>query len=161
MRQEERLVLTNQFKILALLDPSQATDYEQRIEILQHGFEGEYSTLFDAIHQDTLSVAECDFVHKVFEMYHQLQEAQAKHAVLSDTSRLRFEGFDGNYEIEYLTFCRYLVETAGMYGHVDTNPTFNSHAAKRDQYRRMLTVWMSATDRFSLTAAEVQAILAI
>ncbi|MDO8299110.1 YfbU family protein [Lacisediminimonas sp.] len=160
MRQEERLALTNQFKILAILDPSQAADYEQRIEILQHGFEGEYSTLFDAIYQNTLSVAECEFVRKVFEMYHQLQEAQAKHALLSDSSSLRFEGFDANYEFEYLTFCRYLVETAGLFGHVLTNPTFNSHAAKIDQYRRMLSAWMSAADRFDLTAAEVKTILA-
>jgi hypothetical protein len=91
----ERMMLMNQSRILAKLDPPNADDHEQDAEIFQSGYEGLYSRVFQHIYEP-LSAEISEEVFEIFNMYRALDHAYKSGVEKPKTGRPEFAGFDGN-----------------------------------------------------------------
>ncbi|WP_024803057.1 YfbU family protein [Nocardia sp. BMG51109] len=113
----ERLLLSQQAKILAALHPDEADHYNQQAEILDEGFAGEYEAVFGTIGAE-MTRSECELVWDILDMFRVLGASIDKlspedRAVLGEDRirRLQFDGFDLADDLEgrLLTYTQYLV----------------------------------------------------
>lgn len=113
----ERLLLANQSRILAALDPDEADYYARRSETLEEGYAGEYGDVFAAVGPE-LTRTECALVWDLLDMFRVLSASiealsPADRAVLGEEriDRLQFQGFDISDELEgrLLSYVQYLV----------------------------------------------------
>jgi uncharacterized protein YfbU (UPF0304 family) len=155
----ERLILTNQFRILAVLNPPEAESYKDLIEITQRGFTSEYSQLFTEIDREELAAEQCDYVSDVLDMFWNLQDSYDQ---LQDKAGLNerdvlFPGFDVNNESRFLGYSKFRLKSA--FDGFRAAPGINSHFPTR--YREMLARYESipAERRRELTAEEISSIL--
>jgi uncharacterized protein YfbU (UPF0304 family) len=158
----ERLLLMNQYRILSLLDQSNADHYNKLRDALENGYVASYrDDLFAGI-RDGLSVEQCAFVLEVMNMYDALQRS---YDALDDKQgieeeRTKFPGFESDYEIAHLGYARFVVEREGRFSHLKSfRADFISHTPMLDQYRRMYDVWRLAANRAELTRDNITAIL--
>jgi len=159
----ERLLLMNQYRILSLLDQSNADHYNKLHDALENGYVASYrDDLFAGI-RDGLSVEQCAFVLEVMNMYDALQRSydalDNKQGI--EEGRTKFPGFESDYEIAQLGYARFIVEREGRFSHLKSvRADFISHTPMLDQYRRMYDVWRLAANRSELTRDDITAILA-
>jgi uncharacterized protein YfbU (UPF0304 family) len=142
----ERWMLANQFKILEKVDPESADYYQECQDIVQKGYEMEYSWISQHVYdeKDCLSVDECGELYDILSMHSDLKysyEALADKSGI-DPSDLKFWGFDGNNETKWLGYCRHVCDGhEKKFGELERADNFNSHMPTLDMYRRMLKVW--------------------
>jgi uncharacterized protein YfbU (UPF0304 family) len=120
----ERLILSNQFRILAKLEPEQAVAHERVGRLIT---------------EDVVK-----FVFDVLDMYRALGTAAAHHGIDIDSPRAasaRFEGFDGNNETEHLAVAKVLQENGDRWTESLGQGDLNSHRPCLEMYERMLAVW--------------------
>ena len=139
----ERKILAQQFKILALLEPSERGAYENRQEILESGYELHYSTLFQDIY-DPFPESETVFVHDVLSMYSSFKDSIEKHKIQDEKllQQLRFTGFDGNNETAHVGYLQFFIGKMDRFNELKTDgprrDDFNSHMQMRPIYARQL-----------------------
>lgn len=157
----QRLILANQYRILALLDSANAKSHERAQEALESGYESAIENLFNPIF-DGLDSHECGVVNRIMAMYEALQRSQA--ALGTDggirTEEVHFPGFDGNNETAYMSYARYIVEFENRF--TDLKPiggSFNSHMPSLARYRAMLGEWEVLGERYDLTEGEIRRLL--
>ena len=78
-------------------------------------------------------------------------------------SFIKFPGFDGNHEGEYLSIASYLVDDLDRFQSLKAAATKNSHCGMVDTYQRMLSVFLPIRARLAmrgLNAAEIVSVLA-
>ena len=136
---KERLILLNQYRILELIDVENADQYKKLQIILADAYELEYSELHQFVARTPFTAAQCRNVLDVLTMFEVLGDS---YDALDDKSgieewRVRFQGYDGNNEAEYVGYVRYLVDHGDRFTHV-VNGTFNSHRPVVRQYAEML-----------------------
>jgi uncharacterized protein len=173
----ERVILANQYKILSLLDPDYADEYDLVREALEHGFESRYMEAFhNTVHEDALTRDESILVIDAMDLYTALQvsyeklEDEEKEGI--DDRRLDFPGFDGNNETKLYAYCRFVVEQerrfTGLRFHKDRGAQdvsgalldrYNSHMPMVELYRNRIERWKPQRDRYQLPAEEIHAIL--
>lgn len=135
----ERAMLINQYEILKRLEPSEASWYEEKIDILRSGYELLYGDALFMGDDSTLSYDEGRYVMDVLDMYGFLQSSAEK-AGLQDT-RLKFHGFDGNNEDLYQGLAQHF-RRAGRWEYVEVwHGDLNSHFPTRRKYEAMLAVY--------------------
>ena len=130
----ERLILTNQFRILELLDRKEANEYRRRKEILQNGFTHEYGDVFQwpMVSSEELSESECQDVLDVMKMYSRIEFSFKKlnaDEQLELDERRKLPGFEGkklsyaNWYIEQGRFLelKYGVDAADLDSHGGVN----------------------------------------
>lgn len=143
LTKKERLVLINQYKILAAIDKNDNAHYEELIEILENGYSIFY-TLLDQWISDEMSTEDGKFVLEILGIYRAIEDLKrAKNTKeVIDHPMAIFPGFDGNNESEYLSFCRFLIEKQGKFQEQTKyflqTDRLNSHCAMLDKYKRML-----------------------
>lgn len=161
----ERLILVNQYRILAILDPKNKESYDLAADTFMSGYEGAYDwhTEFADVSRDGLTKAQCDEVMDILSMYAHLQRSYDR---LQDKSgvkpeRVDFPGFDGNSETELMSFCRFLVKSDKFaYVRQAGRDDFNSHMGMLGNYRRMLSVYRPIRDPgVFLTLEQIKAVL--
>jgi uncharacterized protein len=158
----ERLLLMNQYRILSLLDQSNADHYDKLRDELENGYVASYQDDLFAGILDGLSVEQSAFVVEVMSMYDALQRS---YDAFDDKSGIeeestKFPGFDSSYEPAHLGYARFVVEREGRFGHLKPfSADFISHTPMLDQYRRMTDVWKLASNRYELTRDDITAIL--
>lgn len=108
----ERLSLINQLAILKKLEPENAEDYKNQIEILHSGYSVLYGEVFQDVY-DEMPLEECKYVFDVLDMFRNLINS---FSMLTDKQGLtaddvRFRGFDGNNESKRWAFAEYLKKT--------------------------------------------------
>lgn len=139
----ERLILANQYKLLALLDKNSGEDYERAREAMESGYSAAIEGLLQAIF-DELSPPECRLVILAMDMFGALQnsyDALKDNSAVKETD-VRFPGFDGNNETKYMTYARYIVEHERRFTYLKpVSRDFNSHMPMVPRYRQMLTKW--------------------
>lgn len=143
LTETERLMLINQNKILALLDPDEKEHHERLVEILESGYEGLYDELTMGL-REPMSQADSDLVIDVLNMHVAIRDvAQAEGVDIMDGDNwaLQMRGFDGNNEYELLSFARFIaLEDGSSYGVFLVGDQFpNSHSRSRETHERMLT----------------------
>lgn len=160
----QRLILSNQYKIMTFLDPDNAERYRRYQTIIERGFGLQMNELerdFTELSEET-----CRTIINIMEMYHALQISNInlrdylKEKADIDERRLNFLGFDAATESRYLSYVRFLVNTEGRYTHFDSGSHgFNSQTPMWDKYQRMLTIWQACPRQYHLCAVEIVQIL--
>ncbi len=175
LSQLDRVMLANQYKILALLDSGSSDYYDTMREALEQGFESYYEEeLFKAAYPETLSSEDSTLVIDAMSMYDALQNSYRR---LDDQSgieedRLVFPGFDGNHETAHYSYARFVVEREQRFTGLrfekdrdgdDTPPAildrFNSHSPTLDFYRARISAWKALPNRYDLSREEILSIL--
>ncbi len=158
----ERKILVNQYTILEKIDPERAEEYAYCKEVLENGFEADYSDVLRGTYDepDTMSVAECKYVGDVLQMYDMMQTGYKNGQTQSvDPKRLKFPGFDGNNETKFMAYARHMRDHR-KWTFLDLGAAdFNSHYPTEDRYARMLEEWNASADKLNLTAADIVRIL--
>lgn len=141
------------------------TGLDTQIEAFRSGYTREYTRHFQDIDPKELAPEVVQFVLDVFDCYEDLQDTADSLNDEALTKQVRFPGYDGNNESEYLGYAAFLVKTE-RYAYIKrTGSGFNSHVPTLPTYRRMLQKWndIRATkpDRSDpLSRADVDAIVA-
>ena len=161
----QRLILANQYTIMALIDKQNAKDHEKSREAVTSGYASAIGQLFDWIF-DGLPEAECSLVIQSMAMYEALQrsyEALGEEAVAAVGIRkgqVSYPGFDGNNETEYMAYARFVRGHEGRFGYLDTVDDCNSHMPMIGRYRAMLPVWKDQFDQsYELTVDQMKRLL--
>ncbi len=155
----DRMILVNQYRILEKVDPKNASSYKRAITILEQGFEFDYDSIDGSIDRNTVSVAKCREVYEILEMYRRLHDSceQLEDKSGIEERKVKFPGFDGNNESEYLAYGHFL----NGQGKYEESPMLNSHMPSIDMYRRMLIAFKPLKSKEPpLSKADIQAILA-
>lgn len=153
----ERLVLSNQYRILEALYPAERPALAAAREAVERGFELHYGRIAEHVADDegTLGAEQCREVLDILQMFAVLRPGY--HA-LDDKSgieerRTRFRGFDVNDPVEsacaaYARFtCRL---DAARFKDVDRGNDFTSQLPLLGTYRKMLRAWHASADESAL-----------
>lgn len=161
MTNAQRLILSNQYFLMAQMDPENAEKYKRLQTIVERG----YGLQMRAMSKDfgDLPEQECRQVIDFMEMYHALQES---HKMLSednqkhvDARRLQFHGFDAATEAQLVHYVRFLTEEEGLYPQFERSAHhFNSQVPMLAKYQRMLQTWRNCPRQYHLSASEIQQI---
>ncbi len=160
MTHAQRLILSNQYKMMAMMDPDNAERYRRYQTIIERGYGLQLRELdrdFDEMSEET-----CRTIINVMEMYHALQVSRdnLKEQEMPDARRVAFIGFDAATESRYLSYVRFMVNTEGRYTHFDSGSHgFNSQTPMWEKYQRMLNVWLACPRQYHLSSVEIQQIL--
>lgn len=160
----DRLVLINQYKILANLDKSEADHYVELIKILESGYAIFYSQLDEWI-SDEMPEEDGRFVLEILDLYRAIEDIKraSKDSRLLTHAYSYFHGFDGNNETEYMGFCRFLIETQNKFQeqkqYLIKNDNLNSHMPMIEKYRRMLDVAKHLPNKWSMSVDEAVRVL--
>lgn len=160
----ERLLLSNQYRIMSLLDANEKEYWEQLSEQLRDGHAFLYGSHLKMTMRPVLEEGDADFVIRVLGIY---SDMAASYAELEDKGDLkehdvRFPGFDGNdsYETVLLRFTEAL-RRDGRY--VDTLPEgrdLNSHFSAQRGYRRIVATWEQMGEpRYPLSKDQLEQLL--
>ncbi len=162
---KERLLLSNQYRILEALCPSEAEWFEESRLIVENGYELHYGDLNRVILESSLSEEDCLEVMDILDMYRVLKGSSGQTSGQSswDEGDLQFRGFDGNSDGDRLRYARFLVQRQNRWPEVlDGRPGFdlNSHSsATLATYRRMLQKWIELGKKYELSQEEIKAIV--
>lgn len=156
---KDRIILINQYKILAALDTDERSHYKELIDILENG----YSIFYNMIDQwvaDDMPSEDGRFVLDILDLYRAIEDIKrsTKDTQITSHRYSYFLGFDGNNETEHMAFCRFLIETQGKFqeqkSYLLKNDNLNSHMPMIPKYLRMLQKRKELNIEFSLTPEE-------
>ena len=115
----QRLILSNQYKMMTMLDPANAERYRRLQTIIERGYGLQMRELdreFGELKEET-----CRTIIDIMEMYHALHVSwsnlQDQQSI--DERRVTFLGFDAATEARYLGYVRFMVNVEGRYTHFD------------------------------------------
>jgi uncharacterized protein YfbU (UPF0304 family) len=164
MTNAQRLILSNQYKIMTMMDSENADRYRRLQTIVERGFGLQMKELeceFGELSEET-----CRTIINIMEMYHALGVSlenlrdHLKDKAEIDERRIAFLGFDAATEARYLSYVRFLVNTEGRYTHFDSGTHgFNSQTKMWDKYQRMLAIWQACPRQYHLCAIEISQII--
>ncbi|EMI5491176.1 YfbU family protein [Providencia stuartii] len=160
MTNAQRLILSNQYKMMTMLDPDNADRYRRLQTIIERGFGLQMRELDRDFGE--LSESTCRTVIDIMEMYHALQVSYGNMSDPQgiDERRVQFLGFDAATEARYLSYVRFMVNTEGRYTHFDSGTHgFNSQTPMWDKYVRMLGIWRACPRQYHLSAVEINQVI--
>ena len=137
----ERSTLMHLHMVLAKLDPENAEHHEVAADILRDGYFRFWKDKCLAFSGEPIDLDVMKFVHSVFDMYRWLQMSynalseDEKQTINAD--RLKFPGFDGNNETDYMGYAQFVRERLDRWREVDVDD-YNSHLPSVAIYARML-----------------------
>lgn len=118
MTNAQRLILSNQYKMMTMLDPANAERYRRLQTIIERGYGLQMRELdreFGELKEET-----CRTIIDIMEMYHALHVSwsnlQDQQSI--DERRVTFLGFDAATEARYLGYVRFMVNVEGRYTHL-------------------------------------------
>ncbi len=154
----ERLNFANQFAILKALhkdDKYEAAHYGYLEEIFQRGYEYLYYECFDKL-WDSLSMEVAEETIEILSMHRALLWSLGEKPAPSDLERVKFDGFDGNNEAEYLAFARFYTSDGSRFSELRI---VNSHYPALPRYRAMLKTWKAMNKEARLSRPQIEEIL--
>ena len=160
MTNAQRLILSNQYKMMTMLDPANAERYRRLQTIIERGYGLQMRELdreFGELKEET-----CRTIIDIMEMYHALHVSwsnlQDQQSI--DERRVTFLGFDAATEARYLGYVRFMVNVEGRYTHFDAGTHgFNAQTPMRGKYQRMLNVWHACPRQYHLSANAINQII--
>ena len=157
----ERLLLVNQFRILEKLD-ADGSHYEEWIEALTNGYELHYPDFSQWIFDETMTEADCEEIIDALSKFESIKYSVRDMAEkpTCEPYKMVFDGYDGNNEGKLMCYAEYYCKhDGGRFSSLEIKD-FNSHAARRDRYARMVAAWGQSADKHKLTKADVERIAA-
>lgn len=164
LSKKDRVLLINQYKLLAALYKEDEAHYRELIGILENGYEIFYSMIDEWI-SDDMPTDEGKFVLNILDLYRAIDDLKrsSKDKKLADHPNSFFRGFDGNQETEHMGFCRFLIDEQGKFQEQQQyflrNDHLNSHMPMIDKYKRMLDVAANISDVWNMTVEDALRIL--
>ncbi|WP_151834099.1 YfbU family protein [Acinetobacter ursingii] len=151
---KERLFLANQHEILGHLNKDNSDYHFKLAEQLRDGHEWLYSQSFDNFSENLPDDA-AELVLNILQIYEMIQDA---YDGLSDKSlisehQIKFPGFDGNNETEFMGFVDAL-EKDNRFVDVIQTGNRNSHSPKVHVYERMIAKWQAFGKPYNLTTEQ-------
>lgn len=144
LTKKDRVLLINQYRILAALNKDEESYYKELIIILENGYEIFYPLIDQWVSED-IPKYEGRFVLNILDLYRVIESIKrtTKDQRILEHPFSIFKGFDGNNETEYMGFCRFLIEKQGKFQeqqqYLLRNDNLNSHMPMVNKYERMLT----------------------
>jgi len=160
MTPAQRLILTNQYKIMAMLEPENAEQFRRYQTIIERGYALQMRELNTA--SGELSEATCQTVIDMMEMHHALHVSWSnlKDKGQLEARRLAFLGFDAATEAHLLGYVRFMINTEGRYTHFDSGTHgFNAQTPMWEKYQRMLALWQTCPRQNHLSANEIAQVI--
>ncbi|MDI9220027.1 YfbU family protein [Pantoea sp. EA-12] len=160
MTHAQRLILSNQYKMMAMLEPDNAERYRRYQTIIERGYGLQLRELDKEFGE--LTEATCRQLIDIMEMHHALHVSWSnlKEPHTLEERRLAFLGFDAATEARYLGYVRFMVNVEGRYTHFDSGSHgFNAQTPMWEKYQRMLAVWHTCPRQYHLSANEIAQIL--
>lgn len=140
---KERIILINQYRILAELNKDEADYYKELITILEYGYEIFYSMIDEWV-SDDMPTDDGRLVLNILDLYRAIEDIKrsSKSENLISHNYAYFRGFDGNNETAHMSFARFIIEKQGKYSeqeqYLRRNDNLNSHMPMVEKYHRML-----------------------
>lgn len=160
---KERLIISNQFKILEKLYPEDAEYYSTYRKALECGYKLHYEDIFQHFF-DEMTEDECKEVIDILDMYRALtysyRKLNNKEAI--EENDIHFDGFDGNNEINQYLYAQYFIIDLNRFSELtygNKYPELNSHSPRLEKYRKMLAIWKSIDDRHKLNSEQIRMII--
>ena len=121
----ERVILLNQFRMLAKLDPDEKDSYNRHAKALEYGFTNNYDFLENL--SPELSQDDCRLVLQALDLHEAMQTSWA---ALADkggikAQQITYRGFDGNNETQHMSYSQFIVEDSNV------SPTWESGTITR------------------------------
>ncbi|AXF76498.1 YfbU family protein [Erwinia tracheiphila] len=160
MTHAQRLILSNQYKMMSMLDPDNAERYLRQQTIIEQGYCLQMRELNGDFGQ--LSEEVCRTIIDIMEMYHALNISWSnlKDITTIDERRLSFLGFDAVTEGSCLGYVRFLINVEGRYPEFNSEDHgFNAQTPMWQKYQRMLTIWHDSPRQYHLCANEIAQII--
>lgn len=135
----ERLILSNQYRILEIIDSEAKAHWERSREAVERGYEFEYDRYCEI--SDPLPESECRMVVEILDMCWLLQRRLVELDDLPEMTNLYWiqnVGFDGNNETRYVGYARFLVDSLGLFKGIVSDDHFNSHTPTLRIYEGLL-----------------------
>ena len=136
----ERMMLHNQFRILELLDPARAEEYQQKQEIVGKGYEPLYATLNENVSGEPPPKSVAQEVHEILELFSTLSSSAQRVGFADGGRQIKFPGFDGNHEPDHYGYAVFLIEKQGKWPEHRAE-SYNSHEPMRPKFLRMIEAW--------------------
>lgn len=160
----QRLVLANQYEMMASLEPELADDYRDLADRIRRWWPLESLEpvqWMSETRENPLTSEDQGFVLDVLELFDALQRAEGEGKVGGeDRKAVAFPGFCGNHEGKYLGFLDWLRDHERFrYVRLRDPADSNSHMPTIGLYRRMLDKWLELGRPRHLGEAEAAAIL--
>lgn len=160
MTHAQRLILSNQYKMMAMMDPENTERYRRLQTIVERGYGlqmRELDSEFGVLKEET-----CHTVINIMEMFHALHVSwtNLKDNQNIDELRVTFLGFDAVNESHLLGYVRFLVAVENYYPHFPQgSDNFNAQIPMLDKYLRMLAVWQACPRQYHLSTNEIMQII--
>jgi uncharacterized protein YfbU (UPF0304 family) len=148
---KDRVILANQYQILASLDESESQYYLEKVKILTNG----YSFLYDSLKInfcEEMTYDEGKFVLDILALYELIEDVKRKtqYEKIINHPYGYFNGFCGNYETAYMAFCQFLVNDQNKFKvqkkYFSKNDGMNSHVPMIEKYKKMINVYSSISN---------------
>jgi len=151
---KDRLILKNQYTILSEVHPHERDYYLRMVEVLERGYEAEYSDLISHFSQ-VFREDESSFVIDVLDMHTQFEWAKEQGVEIPSAHAFffNFTGFDGNNELPYMSYAAFQINQEGHWDRLK-GKDLNSHMPTIDRYVKMLTAWKQSADAHNLTTED-------
>lgn len=162
LSKSERLILSNQYRILENLYPEEAKTFAQHRKIVEDGYTLNYEEIITQIF-DELNHDECREVLDILDMHHALHQS-AQSLDNQQGISIQFDGFDGNNETKQMAYTRFYIDELHRFTEltqIAQSSDYNSHHPTLRRYRLMLDEWNNCADKNNLTREEIQRILGV
>lgn len=152
----ERLLLSNQLRILEALYPKEAQAFAHQREAIEWGYEHHYRHCVEHVLEDTLPEEACIEVIDTLDMFDALKLAMDGIGEIPEVKdwQVAYAGFDGNDEPHQLAYARWFCDEPNC-RFAALQPAKNSHMPVVERYRRQLTEWKKCADRHELSREDV------
>lgn len=162
----QKLCLLNQYKILRDLaiirkDEHDEELYDNNVIILQNGFTYNYQDLLEEFSTE-MTDEECKLVWDILDLYCVIKYSykNIQNPSINEYD-IYFKGFDGNNEIQLLSYCKFIIFNLHRFCELTENERsdFNSHHEMHNDYKRMVDRWMKMDRPYDLSEEQIKEIL--
>ena len=170
MTEKERLFLANQYLILSKLDKDNAEDYKRMVEVVEQGYEYDLNLILEST-KHVFPDDKCRLTLNILQMYFDIissyEELKRNNNKIDlKENDIRFPGFDGNEEPEYLCYARFVLKDPYRFDYIKKYPgdNYNSHFPTIKKYKRCLVVFdeikqQKGVSRLPLSEDEINRII--
>ena len=142
----KRMVLANQYRMLAILDADSSDHWTKAVNMAQEGWPVESLpdvSMMQSYLRDALTREDQQFVLDALNVFELIQDGIKKgFKPAYDMAAIKFPGFDGNNETKLMSYARHVVEGEGRFEYVErSSSSFNSHMPNVELYQRMISAW--------------------
>lgn len=154
----ERVILSNQFQILAKLDPDNAADHKQSQEIIDSGYEALYGTAAANVFEESVPVEVCEEVHDILDMYRNFAFSCRDLGIEPEALGADFDGFDANAGTGHYGYAHFRRRDQGLWSELKGYPDNSHSSSSLPTYRSMLQRYRTVGKHIKLTEEEIKAI---